>query len=75
MCYLKYFTGDIFILLETFLFYWKHFYFTGSIVIIPEKESFGYWKKKCHFNILKRKYIFYQNVFLSFYCNIVCENV
>jgi len=30
---------------------------------------------KCHYNILKKKISFYQNVFLSFYLNIVCENV
>jgi len=29
---------------------------------------------KCHYNILKKIY-FYQNVFLSFYCNIVCKNI
>jgi len=30
---------------------------------------------KCHYNILKKKISCYQNVFLSFYRNIVCENV
>jgi len=30
---------------------------------------------KCHFNILKKKVSLYQNVFLSFYLNIVCGNV
>jgi len=30
---------------------------------------------KYHYNILKNKISFYQNVFLSFYHNIVFENV
>jgi len=30
---------------------------------------------KFHYNILKKKISFCQNVFLSFYRNIVCKNV
>jgi hypothetical protein len=30
---------------------------------------------KCHYNILKKKISFYQNVFLSFYLNVVCKNI
>ncbi len=30
---------------------------------------------KCHYNILKKKICFYQNVFLSLYLNILCKNI
>jgi len=43
-----------------------------------EKYHWCLWFEKIskrNNNILRKKFFFYHNVFLSFYCNIVCKNI
>ena len=38
--------NDKLCVLEILLFYLKHFYFAGNIIILLEKKCFGYQKKE-----------------------------
>jgi len=61
---------------------WRHIQYFFPVWI--ENISFWtimpietYFEKilKCHHNILTEKLFFCQNVFFTFYCNIVCKNI